>query len=47
MKFSFPIHLFQVCKKKLKNEHYLKTHMMIHTGELPFQCNSCGAKFNR
>ena len=31
----------------MKNESYLKSHMMIHTGELPFSCKECGMKFNR
>ena len=36
-----------VCQKKLKAEHYLKMHLMIHSGEKPFSCTTCGASFNR
>ena len=35
------------CQKRFKTEHYLKSHMLIHTGETPYQCETCHAAFNR
>ena len=35
------------CGKHFKTEHYVKSHMLIHTGENPFQCEVCQASFNR
>ena len=37
----------QQCHKRFKTEHYLKSHILIHTGETPFSCNICQAAFNR
>ena len=37
----------EVCHHEFKSEYYLRSHMLIHTGETPFQCEKCDAKFNR
>lgn len=36
-----------ICEKSFKSESYLKSHKLIHTGDLPFGCDLCSAKFNR
>lgn len=36
-----------ICGKSFKSEWYLKSHKLIHTGDLPFGCVICSAKFNR
>ena len=36
-----------VCGKTFKSAFYLKSHLLIHTGDLPFGCDKCNAKFNR
>lgn len=35
------------CNKSFKTANYLKVHIIIHTGEKPFICTVCDAKFNR
>ena len=35
------------CDKSFKSEFYLKSHTLIHTGDLPFGCDKCSARFNR
>ncbi|XP_025409974.1 zinc finger protein 28 homolog [Sipha flava] len=36
-----------LCKKKFGWPTDLKRHLLIHTGERPFKCNSCQAAFTR
>ncbi|XP_040573843.2 zinc finger Y-chromosomal protein [Lepeophtheirus salmonis] len=36
-----------VCGNVFRSLFYLKSHLLIHTGELPFHCDLCPAKFNR
>ena len=36
-----------ICGKEFKSEFYLKSHKLIHTGDLPFGCDKCNARFNR
>ena len=36
-----------ICGKEFKSEFYLKSHKLIHTGDLPFGCDKCSARFNR
>ena len=35
------------CDKSFKSQFYLKSHKLIHTGDLPFGCDKCNARFNR
>ena len=36
-----------ICRKDFKSEFYLKSHKLIHTGDLPFGCDKCSSRFNR
>ncbi|XP_052271182.1 zinc finger and BTB domain-containing protein 20-like isoform X5 [Dreissena polymorpha] len=36
-----------ICHKSYSSKYKLKRHMIIHTGELPFECEICGHRFNR
>ena len=36
-----------VCNKKLSSNYTLKNHMLLHTGEKPFNCNHCEEAFVR
>ncbi|XP_018571596.1 zinc finger protein 883-like [Anoplophora glabripennis] len=33
------------CGKQLHSVSYLKTHLLTHTGEKPYECNICGNRF--
>jgi len=35
------------CPKRFRMKHHLKTHTLIHSGEMPFSCHHCSKKFNR
>ena len=36
-----------ICHHVFQNKFHLKSHMTIHTGEKPFECSKCGARFRR
>ncbi|XP_031569621.1 zinc finger protein 530-like [Actinia tenebrosa] len=36
-----------VCFKTLKRSYYMKSHMLIHTGDKPYKCAYCSKAFNQ
>ena len=40
-------HTCTECGKDFRGSKYLKTHMLIHTGERPHTCNECGVSFTQ
>jgi len=41
------IFLCSFCTKTFKRKGHLKVHLRLHTGETPYSCSSCDAKFHR
>lgn len=40
-------HVCQCCSKVLETKYKLERHLRTHTGERPFECQHCPAKFNQ
>ena len=40
-------HVCQCCSKVLETKYKLERHLRTHTGERPFECRHCPAKFNQ
>ena len=36
-----------ICQKGFSVKSSLKRHMMLHTGEMPYECLSCGKRFRQ
>ncbi|KAI8812282.1 hypothetical protein BJ742DRAFT_673740 [Cladochytrium replicatum] len=38
---------FEGCGKMFTRRYNLQSHLMVHSGERPYKCPSCGASFSR
>jgi uncharacterized Zn-finger protein len=47
MKIHMKIHSCKYCKKTFSQQHSVKAHERIHTGEKPYSCKYCEKKFSQ
>jgi hypothetical protein len=40
-----PVHVCDMCERKLSTKSNLKIHLRIHTDECPYTCHMCGKQF--